>query len=230
MNAREIVIAGRKHVQYEIAGVSILDYMDLYKKFTYTNQESYRLDHIANVELGARKLDHSEYDTFKDFYTKNWQKFVEYNIHDVDLVDQLEDKMKLVELAVTMAYDAKVNFEDVYSQVRMWDTMIYNFLKEKNIVIPPKKQSNKDAQYAGAYVEEPIPGLYEWVISFDLNSIPSPHYAVQHLGETLLPHRYSGISVDKILNQEVDLSDLKSQTVCANGACYDTTRPRIHPR
>jgi DNA polymerase elongation subunit (family B) len=231
VNAREIVIAGRKHVQYEIAGVSILDYMDLYKKFTYTNQESYRLDHIANVELGARKLDHSEYDTFKDFYTKNWQKFVEYNIHDVDLVDQLEDKMKLVELAVTMAYDAKVNFEDVYSQVRMWDTMIYNFLKEKNIVIPPKKQSNKDAQYAGAYVKEPVPGLYEWVVSFDLNSL-YPHLIMQYniSPETLLPHRYSGISVDKILNQEVDLSDLKGQTVCANGACYDTTRQGFLPK
>jgi len=231
VNAREIVIAGRKHVQYEIAGVSILDYMDLYKKFTYTNQESYRLDHIANVELGARKLDHSEYDTFKDFYSKNWQKFVEYNIHDVNLVDQLEDKMKLVELAVTMAYDAKVNFEDVYSQVRMWDTMIYNFLKEKNIVIPPKKQSNKDAQYAGAYVKEPVPGLYEWVVSFDLNSL-YPHLIMQYniSPETLLPHRYSGISVDKILNQEVDLSDLKGQTVCANGACYDTTRQGFLPK
>ena len=149
----------------------------------------------------------------------------------MDLVDQLEDKMKLVELAVTMAYDAKVNFEDVYSQVRMWDTMIYNFLKEKNIVIPPKKQSNKDAQYAGAYVKEPVPGLYEWVVSFDLNSL-YPHLIMQYniSPETLLPHRYSGISVDKILNQEVDLSDLKGQTVCANGACYDTTRQGFLPK
>jgi hypothetical protein len=97
----------------------------LYKKFTYTNQESYRLDHIAFVELGQRKLDHSEYENFKDFYTSDWQKFVEYNIQDVELIDRLEDKMKLIELAVTMAYDAKVNLEDVYSQVRMWDTMIY---------------------------------------------------------------------------------------------------------
>ena len=108
---------GRVHIAYDISGVAILDYLDLYKKFTYTNQESYRLDHIAMVELGDKKLDHSEFENFKDFYTSNWQRFVEYNIHDVNLVDNLEEKMRLIELAVAMSYDAKVNFEDVYSQV-----------------------------------------------------------------------------------------------------------------
>ena len=62
--------------------------LDIYKKFTYKAQESYRLDYIAQVELGQKKLDHSEYDTFKDFYTKGWQKFIEYNIIDVELVDR----------------------------------------------------------------------------------------------------------------------------------------------
>jgi hypothetical protein len=89
--------------------------------------------------LGQKKLDHSEFDTFKDFYTNGWQKFVEYNIIDVELVDRMEDKMKLIELAITMAYDAKANYADVFSQVRMWDTIIYNYLKDRNIVIPPKE-------------------------------------------------------------------------------------------
>ena len=79
---------------------SVLDYLDLYKKFTYTNQESYRLDHIAFVELGQNKLDHSEFENFKEFYTRDWQKFIDYNIKDVELVLRLEEKMKLVELAV----------------------------------------------------------------------------------------------------------------------------------
>ncbi len=118
---REIYIKGRKQIAYDISGISCLDYLELYKKFTYTNQESYRLDHICSVELGAKKLDHSEYDTFKEFYTKNWKKFVDYNIIDVRLVDQLDDKMTLIELAITMAYEAKVNFEDVYSKVLMWE-------------------------------------------------------------------------------------------------------------
>ena len=99
----EIFVNGRKQVYYDVGGITQLDYLDLYKKFTYKAQESYRLDHIAEVELGQKKLDHSEFDTFKDFYTKNWQKFVEYNIVDVELVDRLEDKMKLIELAITRA-------------------------------------------------------------------------------------------------------------------------------
>ena len=93
------------------------------------------------------------------------KKFVEYNIIDVELVDRMEDKMKLIELALTMAYDAKVNYEDVFSQVRMWDTIIYNYLKKRDIVIPPKERSDKNEKYAGAYVKEPIPGKYDWVVS-----------------------------------------------------------------
>lgn len=176
---RETVILGRKQISYDIGGVSQLDYLNLYKKFTYKTQESYRLDHIANVELKQQKLDHSEFDTFKDFYTKGWQKFVEYNIIDVELVDRLEDKMKLIELALTMAYDAKVNYSDVFSQVRMWDTIIYNYLKKRNIVIPPNERSDKDSKYAGAYVKEPIPGVYDYVVNFDLNSL-YPHLIMQY--------------------------------------------------
>jgi DNA polymerase elongation subunit (family B) len=217
----EVYISGRKNISYDIGGISQLDYLDLYKKFTYTNQESYRLDHIANVELGQKKLDHSEFDTFKDFYTNGWQKFVEYNIKDVELVDRLEDKMKLIELALTMAYDAKVNYEDVFSQVRMWDTIIYNYLKKRDIVIPPKERSDKDSKYAGAYVKEPIPGKYDWVVSFDLNSL-YPHLIMQYniSPETLLDERHPNVTVDKILNQEITFELYKDRAVCANGAMF----------
>jgi len=217
----ETYIKGRKYISYDIGGISQLDYLDLYKKFTYTNQESYRLDYIANVELGQKKLDHSEFDTFKDFYTKGWQKFVEYNIKDVELVDRLEDKMKLIELALTMAYDAKVNYEDVFFQVRMWDTIIYNYLKKRNIVIPPKEKSDKDSKYAGAYVKEPIPGMYDWVVSFDLNSL-YPHLIMQYniSPETLLDERHPSVTVDKILNQDLTFELYKDKAVCANGAMF----------
>ena len=218
-NEREIYVQGRKNYAYDVSGVNILDYLDLYRKFTYSNQESYRLDHIAFVELGQRKLDHSEYENFRDFYTRDWQKFIEYNIQDTELIDRLEDKMKLLELAITMSYDAKVNFEDVYSQVRMWDTMIYNYLADKNIVPPPRKGSKKDEKYAGAYVKEPIPGKYDWVVSFDLNSL-YPHLIMQYniSPETLWETRHPSASVERLLNQEVDLSG--KFAVCANGAQY----------
>ena len=219
-NEREVYVQGRKNYAYDVSGINILDYLDLYRKFTYSNQESYRLDHIAFVELGQRKVDHSEYDNFKDFYTSDWQKFIEYNIQDVELIDRLEDKMKLLELAITMAYDAKANFEDVYSQVRMWDTIIYNYLSDKNIVVPPRKGSKKDEKYAGAYVKEPKPGRYDWVVSFDLNSL-YPHLIMQYniSPETLWETRHSSSSVERILNQEIDFSDCKF-AVCANGAQY----------
>ena len=217
----EIYIAGRKHISYDVGGITQLDYLNLYKKFTYTNQESYRLDYIASVELGQKKLDHSEFDTFKDFYTKGWQKFVEYNIIDVELVDRLEDKMKLIELAITMAYDAKVNYADVFYQVRMWDTIIYNYLKKRNIVIPPKERSDKDSKYAGAYVKEPIPGKYDWVVSFDLNSL-YPHLIMQYniSPETLQDTRHPSATVDKILDQQITFEMYKDNAVCANGAMY----------
>jgi DNA polymerase elongation subunit (family B) len=217
----EIYIAGRKHIAYDVGGITQLDYLNLYKKFTYKAQESYRLDYIAEVELGQKKLDHSEFDTFKDFYTKGWQKFVEYNIVDVELVDRLEDKMKLIELAITMAYDAKANYADVFSQVRMWDTIIYNYLKKRNIVIPPKERSDKDSKYAGAYVKEPIPGKYDWVVSFDLNSL-YPHLIMQYniSPETLLEERHPSVNVDKILNEQLNFELYKDYAVCANGAMY----------
>ena len=224
VNMREVYIRGRKNLAYDILGVSILDYLDLYQKFTYTNQESYRLDHIATVELGEKKLDHSEYENFKAFYTNDWDKFVEYNIHDVELVDRLEQKMKLLELAVTMAFDAKVNFEDVYSQVRMWDTLIYNYLKERKICVPPKQEAKKDDKYAGAYVKEAKPGLYNWVASFDLNSL-YPHLIMQYniSPETLAERRHPDASVEGLLSQQVRISG--DYAVCANGAQY---RKDIH--
>ena len=219
ISSREIYIKGRKQIAYDLPGISTLDYLELYRKFTYTNQESYRLDHICLVELGERKLDHSEYDTFREFYENNWQKFIEYNIHDVRLVDKLDNKMKLLDLAFTMAYDAKVNYEDVFSQVRMWDNYIYCELNKRKIAIPPKRDALKDAKYAGAYVKEPKAGRYDWVVNFDLNSL-YPHLIMQYniSPETLADDRHPTVTVDKILQQEVEIDgDL---AVCANGAQY----------
>ena len=221
VSEKELYIKGKKYKTFDVGGITQLDYLELYRKFTYTNQESYRLDHIAFVELGQKKLDHSEFDTFQDFYTNGWQKFVEYNIVDVELVDRLEDKMKLIELAITMAYDAKVNYNDVFYQVRMWDTIIYNYLKKNNIVIPPKKDSSKSDKYAGAYVKEPIPGRYDWVVSFDLNSL-YPHLIMQYniSPETLLEERHPTASVERILKEEINFEMHKDYAVCANGAMY----------
>jgi DNA polymerase elongation subunit (family B) len=198
-----------------------LDYLELYKKYTYSKQESYRLDYIAEQELGDKKKVNPG-DSFKDFYTNHWQQFVDYNIHDVELVDKLEDKMRLIELHLTMAYNAKINFEDVYSQVRMWDTIIYNHLRKKGIVVPAKSYSGKDAQFEGAYVKDPIIGLHKWMASFDLNSL-YPHLIMQYniSPETLTSEKIS-VTVDKLLNQEIDTTYVKQRDLAltANGWTY----------
>jgi DNA polymerase elongation subunit (family B) len=221
VSQNEIWVNNRQQVCFDVGGVTQLDYLDLYKKFTYKAQESYRLDYIAEVELGQKKLDHSEFDTFKDFYTKGWQKFVDYNIIDVELVDRLEDKMKLIELAITMAYDAKVNYNDVFYQVRMWDNIIYNYLKKRNVVIPPKDKIEKNDKYAGAYVKEPVPGVYDWIVNFDLNSL-YPHLIMQFniSPETLMDERCPNVSVEKILNQNSTFEMYKDYAITPNGAMY----------
>ena len=227
----EITIMGRANIVYDLAGVSVIDYLDLYKKSPATpNQESFRLDHIALMELGQQKLDHSEFDTFREFYTGNWQKFVDYNIVDVELVDKLEDKLKLIDLCCTRAYDAKINFTDVAFQVRTWDAIIYNYLKKKNIVIPPKDRNKKDDKYAGAYVKEPKPGRYEWVVSFDLNSL-YPHLIMQYniSPETLQEKRHPSATVDRLLNQEDTFELYKDFAVCANGAMYSKDKKGFLP-
>ena len=235
VSSREIEQYGRTNQKFDIAGVSILDYLDVYKKFTYTNRESYKLDVIAEIELGQKKLDHSEFDTFKDFYTHGWNKFVDYNMVDVDLVDRLEQKMKLIDLVLLMSYDAKVNYTDCFGMVKLWDVIIYNDLKKKNIVLSPRESSEKKDQFAGAYVKEPVPGGYDWVVSFDLNSLyPSLIRFLNISPETLLDqkhHLVAGQPVEKLINKETKVLENApgDVTVAANGAMYSKDKVGFMP-
>ena len=210
---------------YDILGVSTLDYLDLYKKYTYSKQESYRLNFIAGVELGEYK-DDNPYDSFKDWYTKDYQSFVDYNIQDVELVDRLEDKMKLIELHLTMAYEAKVNFQEVFQQVTMWDAIIFNFLKDKGIVIPQKEEHEGARGYEGAYVKDPIVGFHNWIVSYDLNSL-YPHLIMQYniSPETIIGFQPELASVDRMLDREVDFSKFEKRTMTPNGAIFRTDKP-----
>ena len=227
-----IVVRGRPQTHYNIFGISMLDYLDLYQKFIPTKQESYKLDYIGKVELGLPK-DDNPYDTFREWYTKDYQSFIDYNIKDVEIVDQLEDKLKLIELVLTMAYEAKVNYTDVFSQVRMWDMLIYNYLKKDNIMIPPKEDNIKEDKYDGAYVKDPITGMHNWIVSFDINSL-YPHLIMQYniSPEKIIGVKPSGISVDKLLNHATPLTHLKAEGACItpNGAMFKTDSPGFLPR
>jgi len=200
----------------ELHGISTLDYLDLYRKFTYSQQESYRLDQIAFVELDERKLDYSEYESLHQLYKLDYQKFIEYNIHDVELVSRIDNKMKLIEMAFALAYDAKVNYPDVFTQVRMWDCLTHNYLIERGVVVPQKTNNVKNEQYAGAYVKDPIVGMHEWVISFDLNSLyPALIRQYNISPETIVDNKFKQISIDDLLECRVDTDSEHCMT--ANG-------------
>jgi len=227
---KEVFMMGRKHQMYDILGVATLDYLQLYKKFTYTNQENYRLDHIAHVELDEQKQE-NPYETFQEWYTKDYQSFIEYNITDVELVDRLEDKLKLIELLITMAYDCKVNYSDMLGSVKYWDILIYNYLRKKNIIVPQKrKHSAKAERYEGAYVKDPQVGMHNWVVSLDLNSL-YPHLIMQYnISPETLIKQVKNVDVDKLLNQKIDTSFLpKDTTITPNGAIFRTDKKGFFP-
>ena len=211
----------------DIVGVTILDYMNLYKKFTYSQQESYALDYIGQAELGEKKLDYSEYGTLNELYKQDYQKFLDYNIKDVVLVERLDDKMKLIEQACTIAYDAGVNLVDSLTSVRMWDVIIHNFLMSKNQVVPPKVIEDKAFQVEGAYVKDPQVGMHNWVVSFDLNSL-YPHLIMQYniSPETYVRDIGQRPTADEIINGLYNNENIKdfmnkhNVTVCGSGAMY----------
>ena len=219
-----VEVRGRPQTVYNVVGIAMLDYLDLYTKYIPTRQESYRLDWIGQVELGEKK-DDNPYDTFKEWYTKDLQSFIDYNIQDVEIVDRLEDKLGLIELVLTMAYDAKVNYSDVFSQVRTWDTLIYNHLLKNKIAVPPREEHSKDTKYIGAYVKDPQVGMHKWVVSFDLNSL-YPHLIMQYniSPEKIIGMKGNGVSVSNLLNKKSDLSYLKKEGACItpNGALFKT--------
>ena len=231
ITSREWLYMGQKKmISYNIAGVAILDYLEMYKKFTYITRETYRLDHIAEIELGKKKLDYSEFGAMHLFYRNDYQKFLEYNIRDTELVEQLDNKLQLMELVITMAYQAKCNYEDVFGSVRYWDLLIFNFLRKRNVIPPPKKLA-QDSRIVGAYVKEPQVGQHKWVMSFDLNSL-YPHLIMQY---NMSPDTYQrkifnqDISVKKLLEGEVDLSMLTNTTVTPNSAIFRTDKQGFLP-
>ena len=240
---RKAVVNNRELIAYDMVGVSSLDYIELYRWYAPggKSQESYKLDNIANVELGDSKLSYDEFDNLHALYRENFQKFIEYNIKDVELIVRMEEKLKLIELGLTLAYDTKTNYEDIFAQTRMWDSMTYAYLLEKGIVVPPKVVQNKTSAFEGAYVKDPQVGQHKWVASFDLNSL-YPHLMMQYniSPETLVQTEdytddmrniiMKGVSVEKMLDKGVDLSNLQGATITPNGQFFRTDKKGFFPQ
>jgi len=228
---------GRTQLAYSWHGISILDFMDLYKKFSYKMVENYKLDTVAKEELGKEKLKFP-YNSFKEFYTNDWELFVDYNIVDVELVDQLEDKMRIINLILTMAYDAKCNYTDIFSSVRTWDCILYNKLLKENIIVhnPPTVDLESDRQIMGAFVKEPKPSQYDWVVSFDATSLyPSIIMTWNMSPETLVNgQKYLADderSIQRLIDKEFNTQNIHDEemTMTANGQCFRKDKKGIFP-
>lgn len=217
---------GRDIECYIPNGVNILDYFHLYQKFTYSEQEQHTLDHIAYVELGERKVNwKEEYDSLDDLYDRNYKLFIDYNLHDCELVKRLDDKMKLLDLVYDFAYDAEINYIDTLSAVRTSDVIIHNYLIDQCMVIPHVKFEGNNDSPIGAFVKEPIIGMHDWVMSVDLTSL-YPHIlqGTNISPDTLVGLKYPNISIEDYLNGKANVLDKMDCALAANGALYRKDR------
>ena len=235
-DVREFTSQGyQKNMVYTLYGVNVLDYLDLYRKHTFVNQPSYKLESIAQVELGKGKIDYSEYGSLHTLYRQDYAKFLEYNLKDVTLVEELDEKLGFIELTQVMAYNAKCNYVDVFGMVKYWETIIYNFLKDQNIQTPPQRlKTGNDKTHAiqGAYVKEPLVGGHNWVMSFDLNSL-YPHLIMQYniSPEKMVTGNRQDVNVKRMLNKECDLSYVKQKdlSVTPNGVMFKRDKQGFLP-
>jgi len=220
-----------KQQTYEIGGIEHLDYLELFKKFGYSYgpQESYSLNHISHVVLGEKKLSYEEHGDLFSLYKFDYQKFIDYNIKDVELVDRIEDKSGLITLAMTIGYKGGVNYGDTFGTTAIWDTIIYRDLYANKIAIPFSEDKIK-TPYPGGYVKEPIVGLHRNVVSFDLNSLyPSLIMQYNMSPETIASGETTQLDVDSIL-QNPNIVNNQGKAVAANGQYFNINKLGVLPK
>ena len=231
VNARSVTTMGREQNYYNLEGIASLDYLELFKKFGYSYgaQESYKLDHIGHVVLGERKLSFEEFSSLHTLYKHDFQKFIDYNIKDVQLVDRLEDKMGLITLALTMAYRGGVNYTDTLGTTAIWDSIIFRDLASQGTVIPAAEDKFK-SDYPGGYVKAPQVGLHEWVVSFDLASL-YPNIIVQWnmSPETIVEQGREQLDPDMAMAGNIP--ELKGDyALAANGVYFTKEKQGVLPK
>lgn len=184
---REYEKFGKDAVTYDLIGRVHVDYLELYRKYTYEERHSYRLDAIAEYELGDRKTQYEG--TLDQLYNNDFKTFIEYNRQDCALLDRLDKKLKFLDLANTLAHENTVLIQTTMGAVAVTEQAIINEAHRRGFVVPnrPKMDERENAQAAGAYVAYPKEGLQDWVGSLDINSLyPSAIRALNMGPETII--------------------------------------------
>ena len=240
--------------KHTIAGVSSLDYLTLYRKFSPNQQSSYRLDYIGELEIGMKKIEYQG--TLNDLYEKDLDKFIEYNIRDVRILVELDKKLDFINIARGIAHLGHVPYEDVMMSSRYLEGAILVYLKKIGVVAPnkpprPKKMDDGD-KFAGAYVQPPQRGRHDWVYDLDITSMyPSvirslnispetkvgkiegwnaEEFLKKDLQKTYTLCNRNGKEIDKISN--TDLGDYLENTglsIASNGVMYRTDKQGLIP-
>ena len=231
VDSRVVENFGKENVTYNILGISTVDYMRAYRKFTYKERESYRLDFICNVENVGRKVDYSDVGTLGDLFEKDPQKFIDYNVMDITLVERLEAKLKLLELIYTVSYYCKISYDDAFGTVKMWEALIHNYLMDKNTVVPLRKEVHRRF-FEGGYVKKPLLGKHRWVVSFDFDSL-YPHLVMAYniSSETIAGVLPVTLSVDDFLSGKLrDLGgSLGNRAVAGSGVLFSKDKEGFFP-
>ena len=212
-----------------LLGITQLDYKEIFRKFTYNTlgeQESYSLNNIAHVVLGEGKISYEEQDSLFALYKNDYQKFIDYNIKDVELIDRLEESLGLITLSMTMAYRGGVNYRDVLGTTKIWDNIIYRMLNKNKVVCPPKEEKSKSS-FVGGYVKEPQVGSHEWVVSFDLNSL-YPNIIIQNnMSPETVVDGLVNTSLEHILRKQTEIDT--TYATAPNGARFKKDRQGVIP-
>ncbi len=190
--------------RFIIAGVSTLDYLSLYKRFTFSQKTSYRLDAIGEDEVGEKKVSYEG--TLNDLYENDLEKFVQYNIQDVKLVKKIDDKLDFIEIARGLAHLGHVPYESIYMSSHYLEGAILVYLKKNNIIAPNKpprpEKFNAEDKFTGAYVQDPQKGKHDWVYDLDITSMyPSCIMSLNISPETKLG-KIQGWNPEEFLNKQ----------------------------
>ena len=238
--------------RYKIAGVSVLDYLALYKTFTFGQRSSYRLDAIGEYEVGEKKVEYEG--TLNDLYENDIDKFVQYNLQDVKLVKRIDEKLNFIEIGRGIAHLGHCPYEDVFMSSRYLEGAILVYLKKKGIVAPnkpPRPKSFGNEKFVGAYVQDPIKGKHNWVYDLDITSMyPSCIMSLNISPETKIgkiqgwnpeeflkknnKKTYSVTQNDKVIGRftETELKkfiDGKEIGIATNGVMYRTDKDGLLP-
>lgn len=231
--------------RYKILGVSCLDYLALYKNFTYSQESSYSLEAISQKELGKGKIKYQG--SLDDLMNNDIQKYIEYNMNDVDLVYELDQKMKLIDLARSICHKGHIPYEDFLFPTRYLDGASLTYLKRLNIVAPNKNlNQNEIGELLGAYVKSPEPGRYKWVYDLDLTSLyPSIIMTLNISPETKITklEKFDGFQYVKgtgthysdgktgwATSQDLkDYLEKNNYSIAANGVIYDIQKKGFLP-